>query len=152
MATNQKRLIKEVMTHKVETIPPTATSVEAAVVMKRLNVGSLPVCDGEHLLGMVTDRDLVLRIMAEGRDPKTTKVREATSTGVHYCYDDQTVEEAAQLMEREQVRRLLILNREKRLVGIVSLGDVAVKTDHPAATGEALEGISQPARPERKAV
>jgi CBS domain-containing protein len=106
------------------------------------------VCDGDRLLGMITDRDIVLRAIAEGRDPQTTSVEEAMTPGVVYCYQDQDVEEAAALMKEHQLRRLVVLDRDKRLVGILSLGDIAADTDE-ALGGEVLERVSEPAEPAR---
>lgn len=142
-------LLKNVMTHEVEVIAPEATLQEAAEKMRRLNIGPLPVCDGEHLLGMLTDRDITVRAVAEGCDPKTTTVREAMTPDIAYCFEDQEVHDAAQIMEQYQIRRLLILNRDKRLVGIVSLGDLAVSTDDQTLAGEVLEQVSGPAQPRR---
>ena len=97
---------------------------------------------------MLTDRDIVVRAVAEGHDPRTAKVRDAMTEGVTYCYDDDPVAEAARLMSEKQIRRLVVLNRDKRLVGIVSLGDLAVETggDRQVA-GKTLEDVSQPAAP-----
>jgi CBS domain-containing protein len=139
----KQRLFREVMTHDVETVAPTADLTEVAKKMKTLDVGALPVCDGNHLKGMITDRDIVMRVIADERNPTTIKVQDAMSPGVMYCYDDQRIEEAARVMEGEQIRRLPILNKEKQLVGIVSLGDLAVKVDQPGTAGKALEGVSQ---------
>jgi CBS domain-containing protein len=141
--------LKEIMTPAVETIHPNSSLREAAQKMKSLDVGSLPVTDGGSLLGMVTDRDIAIRGVADGRDPATTPVREAMTPDAICAFDDQRVEEAAQLMERHQIRRLPVLNRNQELVGIVSLGDVAVKRGNDKLSGEVLEGISEPSEPER---
>jgi CBS domain-containing protein len=117
--------------------------------MKELNVGSLPVCDGERLLGMITDRDITVRATAEGKNPTEIPVSDMMSSGITYCFEDQPVSEAAQIMEEKQIRRLPILNRQKKLVGIVSLGDLAVDGGNKQLVGEAITEISQPARPER---
>jgi CBS domain-containing protein len=142
-------LLKNIMTHEVEVIAPEATLQEAAEKMRRLNIGPLPVCDGERLLGMLTDRDIIVRAVAEGCDPKTTTVREAMTPDIAYCFEDQEVHDAAQIMEQYQIRRLLILNRDKRLVGIVSLGDLAVNIDDQTLAGEVLEQVSEPTQPRR---
>jgi CBS domain-containing protein len=141
--------LKEVMTRDVEVIRPDATLAEAAAQMDSLNVGSLPVCDGDWQLGVITDRDIAVRATAAGRDPQAARVRDAMTTDVIYGFDDQEVAEAARLMEEKQIRRLLVLNRAKRLVGIVSLGDLAVDTGDERLAGEALKQISEPAEPER---
>ena len=140
--------VKEVMTRGAECISPDATLQEAARKMKDLDVGPLPVCgDNDRLVGMLTDRDITVRAVAEGKDPRTTKVRDAMTEGVTYCFEDDDVAEAARLMREKQVRRLVVLNRDKRLAGIVSLGDLAVQTggDQQVA-GKTLEGVSQPSK------
>jgi CBS domain-containing protein len=137
--------ISEVMTAHARCIGPDSTLVDAARQMRELDVGSLPICDNDRLAGMVTDRDLVLRGVGEGLDPRSTQIREVMSPGIVYIFEDQDVEEAARLMEVKQIRRLPVLNREKRLVGIVSLGDLAVEAG-TALSGEALQEISQPDR------
>ena len=141
--------LRDVMTRDVEVIHPDAPIEEAAAKMKALNVGPMPVCDGDRLLGMLTDRDITVRATAAGRDPKATKAREVMTPDVAYCFEDQDVKEAARLMEEKQIRRLVVLNRDKRLVGIVSLGDLAVETGDERMAGEVVERVSEPARPER---
>lgn len=142
-------LIKELMTRNVEIIRPDATIQEAAKQMKSLAVGSLPVCDGNKIEGMITDRDITLRAVADGRNPAQTKVRDVMTEELHYCFEDQPVHEAAGAMQRYQIRRLPIVNRNKELVGIVSLGDVAVDVDNQSLAGATLETISEPAKPDR---
>src|SRR5262245_6738987 len=115
--------LSDVMTHDVEVIRPDATLEEAAAKMTALNVGPLPVCDGDRLVGMLTDRDITVRATAAGRDPKTSRVREVMTEAIVYGFEDEDTNEAARLMEQHGVRRLVILDRDKRLVGIVSLGD-----------------------------
>lgn len=120
--------------------------------MKELDIGSLPVCDGEKLQGLVTDRDMVLRLVAEGRDPATTNVMEIMTPAATYCFDDQTLEEAAAVMEAKQIRRLPILNRDKQLIGMLSLGDLATRTqgtEDQELAEEALTDISAPSEPKR---
>src|SRR5690606_19457394 len=129
--------ISEMMTPNVRCVPPDASLVEAALVMRELDVGSVPVCEASRLVGMLTDRDIALRSVAAGNDPRRTLVKEVMSEGIIYIYADQEVEDAAELMEQKQVRRLPVLTREKRLVGIISLGDVALHTS-PELGGEAL--------------
>lgn len=130
------------MTAHARCIAPENTLVEAAGLMRELDVGVLPVCDHDRLAGMVTDRDIVVRGVADGRDAYTSAVRDVMSPGVVYVLADQEVEEAARIMEEKQIRRLPVLNREKRLVGILSLGDVAVRS-HPAFSGQALKEVSE---------
>ena len=117
--------------------------------MKSLDVGPLPVCDNDRLVGMVTDRDITVRATAEGDAPTDVRVRDVMTPEVIYCFEDDPVEDAARLMAAKQVRRLVVLNRDKRMVGIVSLGDLAVKTGDEQLAGNALEGISEPNHPDR---
>ena len=131
-------LLREIMTTQVEVVHPEATLKEAAQKMKARDVGPIPVCDGDRLQGMLTDRDITIRATAEGRDPNTTKAREVMSPDVVYCFDDQDVHVAADLMEEKQIRRLVVLNRDKRLVGIVSLGDLATQTGDAELESEEL--------------
>jgi len=142
-------LINEVMTRRAECTRPDATLQEAAERMKALDVGSLPVCDNDRLVGIVTDRDITVRSVSDGHDPRKDRVRDAMTPKVFYCFEDQDVTEAAQLMRQQQVRRLPVLNRDKRLAGIVSLGDLAVEAGNEQLVGEALEGISEPSSPVR---
>lgn len=144
--------IREIMTQGAEVVYLDAAAQEAAVKMRELDVGALPVCDGDSLQGVITDRDIAIRLVAEGRDVLQTKVRDIMTPGVSYCFDDQTVEEAVMLMEAEQIRRLPILNREKHLVGMLSLGDLALRTEGTEdedLADEALKDISEPSEPNR---
>lgn len=141
--------LRDVMTKRVEVVAPDASLHEAARKMKDLDVGPLPVCDGDRLVGMITDRDLTVRATAEGLDPDEATVRDVMTAEVLYCYEDQDVRDAAQTMQEQQIRRLLVLSREKRLVGIVSIGDLAVDFGDEELVGETLEEISKPAQPAR---
>jgi CBS domain-containing protein len=133
--------IREIMTREVDVVAPNASIRDAAAKMKELDVGAIPVCDGQKLSGLVTDRDITLRAVAEGRDPSKTRVSEVMSSEIAYCFEDDPVEQAAKLMESKQIRRLPILDRNKQLAGIVSLGDIAVRTEgsrQKDLAGEAL--------------
>src|SRR5947209_6996099 len=141
--------VSEVMTRQVECTRPDASLQEAAAKMKSLDVGPLPICDNDRLAGMITDRDIVVRAVAEGRNPQTTKVREVMSSEVIFGFDDQDVQEAARTMQERQVRRLIVLNRDKRLVGIVSLGDLATESGDTHKSGEVLQDVSEPSLPRR---
>ena len=134
------------MTAHARCVGPDNTLVEAAGLMRELDVGALPVCEGDRLEGIVTDRDIVLRATADGRDPNSMLVREVMSHSIVHIFADQEVEEAVHLMEDCQVRRLPVLSRAKRLVGIVSLGDIATSSN-PAFSGMALRDVSQPRQP-----
>jgi len=137
------------MTREVAVVSPTDSVRAAADVLKRLNIGSAPVCNGRSLVGMLTDRDIAVRAVADGRDPVNTPVEQVMTRDVVYCFADQDVEEVADAMAASQVRRMPILNRQHELVGIVSLGDLAVDVADDEMTGEVLEEVSQPARPRR---
>jgi CBS domain-containing protein len=118
--------------------------------MKSLDVGPMPVCgDNDKIVGMLTDRDITIRSTAEGKDPKTTKVQDVMSQDVVWCFEDQDSSEAAKLMRERQIRRLLVMNRDKRMVGIVSLGDLATETGDKHQSGEVLQGVSEPSQPRR---
>jgi CBS domain-containing protein len=132
--------IAELMTPDVEVIRPDDTLNTAAKMMADLDAGILPVGENDRLVGMITDRDITVRAVAEGRDPEKTTVRETMSDQVRYCFDDENPQEVAQKMGAWQVRRLPVLNRNKRLVGIVSLGDLVIGAEEPAK--EALKEIS----------
>lgn len=138
--------VHQIMTARPRCIGPDNTLVEAAGLMRELDVGGLPICEDERLAGMVTDRDIVVRGTAEGCDPNSTPVRDVMSLGIIAVSADQEVEEAARLMEEKQVRRLPVLDRARRLVGIVALGDLAISSN-PAFSGMALRDVSQPSHP-----
>jgi CBS domain-containing protein len=141
--------IREIMTREVDVVPPTASVRDAALKMKELDVGAIPVCDGQKLAGLVTDRDITVRAVAEGRNPSEVRVAEVMSSDIAYCFEDETVEQAANLMESKQIRRLPILDRNKQLTGIISLGDISVRTEgsrQKDLAADALEEISEPAK------
>ena len=135
--------VSQILTRDVETVRPDTSVKEAAQRMRSMDVGSLPVCDGRNLLGMVTDRDITIRITAEGRDAANTPVQEAMTPDVSYVFEDQDVQDAAKIMRDQQIRRLPVLSRDKQLVGILALGDVA-QTGNDRLAGDALEQISEP--------
>lgn len=142
--------LKDVMTPGVEVIAPDASVYEAAEKMSHLEIGPLPVCEGTRLIGMLTDRDITVRAVAAGRDPVTTLVRDVMTPEVVYGFDDQDLADAARLMEQYQIRRLPVLNRNKQLVGIVALGDLAVHPGAQPLAAEVLEQVSEPGKPGRK--
>jgi CBS domain-containing protein len=139
----------EIMTRQVEVIRPDQTIFEATTMMKRLNVGFLPVCDGRRLQGVLTDRDIVVRPIADSRDPQQATVRDAMSSEVIYAFEDDRIERGAELMKEHQIRRLPIVDRARNLVGVVSLGDLAVDTGNRKLSGSTIERISEPSRPRR---
>jgi len=134
--------VKDAMTQDVEMASPTQTIRQAALLMAKLDAGALPVADKDHLVGMITDRDIAVRAIASGKGPKTL-VREVMSQEVKYCFEDEDLDHVAKNMAEIKVRRLPVMNREKRLVGILSLGDLAL-ANGPNPAGTALCGISAP--------
>jgi len=136
--------VKEVMTRDVHMIPPHSSLQEAAELMKSLDVGSLLVGEGDRLSGIITDRDIAVRAVAEGQDCWEGKVRDAMSMDVRSCGIDDEIDVARRLMQERQIRRLPVLDHEEHVVGIISLGDLAVHTDDTRAAGETLEAVSQP--------
>jgi CBS domain-containing protein len=134
--------IREAMTPDVRVANPDETIQQAARIMASLDAGVLPVGENDRLVGMITDRDIAIRAIAEGKGPDA-KVRDVMTKDVKYCYEDQDVNEVTRDMADLQVRRLPVLNRDKRLVGIVSLGDIAISPDNERAA-DALSGISRP--------
>jgi CBS domain-containing protein len=134
--------IRSVMTRDAKLTNPDDTLEHAAKLMKKCDCGILPVADGDHLVGMITDRDIAVRAVAEGKGPNT-RVREVMSSEVLYCFDDQETAEVAHNMADIQVRRLPVMNRDKRLIGIVSVGDLAREASAECG-GEALYGIARP--------
>lgn len=140
--------IQEIMTRSVTLIDPNTTIRDAARKMRADNIGALPVGENDRLIGMVTDRDIAMRAVAENRAPGSTSVREVMSKRVYYCFEDDHVNEAAEVMAEHQVRRLPVLNRDKRLVGVVALADMG--RGEPDAAQTALEGVSEPTGQERR--
>ncbi len=127
-------LVKDIMTSKVESIGPDLSLRDVAVKMRDLKIGSLPVWKNGELLGMITDRDICCRAVAEGRDPTETRVRDVMSKNPAYCFDDQDVADAAHVMEQKHVRRLAVLDRSKAMVGFLSVDDLA-RSSHELAGG-----------------
>ncbi|MGZ3460104.1 MAG: CBS domain-containing protein [Archangium sp.] len=140
------KTIKDVMTQGVEVLEPNSTLKQAAEKMRQLNVGPMPVCVGDKLVGMVTDRDIVVRGIAMGHDPNTSKVSTVMTEDVEVIHPDASLKEAAALMSVSQVRRLPVVDDAQKLIGIVSLGDLA-KGASDTAAGWTLEQISRPSQP-----
>jgi len=134
--------VHEVMTRNVQTVGPDQQAQEAASFMLSADTGSIPVTDGDKLIGMITDRDFAVRGIAKGHGPETL-VRDLMSNDVVCARHDEDVEEAANRMSEAQVRRLPVIDEQEKLCGIVSLGDLSRETDNGTA-GQALEGVSQP--------
>ena len=134
--------IADIMTRDVTVARPETTLREAAQEMARIDAGSLPVCDGRRLLGIVTDRDIVVRGLAKGLGADSS-ITQVMTEGVEYCFDDDDLVEVSDKMASSQIRRIPVVDRDKNLVGIVSLGDVA-REARPAEAGDVLEEVSQP--------
>ena len=131
--------VKDVMTRDVEVVHPDDTIQEAAGKMRSRDVGFLPVCDGERLVGALSDRDIAIGAAAAGKDPRKTRVKDLASPGVYWCFDDQSVDEAARLMQDKEVRRMMVIGRDDRqLVGVVSVGDLATR-DSGRTSGRVME-------------
>lgn len=142
--------VSELMTRGVRTLMPADTVTSAARAMDELNVGVIPVCDGEKLVGMVTDRDIVVRGVAQELDAKTTVLADVMSTNVRTAREDEDVDEVLSEMAESQIRRLPVVDGQDRLVGIISLGDIAAKDpDEDADVAASLGNISMPAEPDR---
>jgi len=141
--------ISEIMTKNPETAQITDSIMDVASMMRDLNVGFMPIMDGDVLVGCVTDRDITVRSVAEGMDIANASVGEIMSTDLHVVSPDNDLDEAASIMEEFQIRRLPVIDENNRLVGVVSLGDIAVRTKNIEEAGEILEEISEPSRPER---
>ena len=142
--------ISEVMTRNVRVVSPDDTLQAAAQVMDELNVGAVPVCTGERLVGMITDRDITVRAVASGLPADGTPVKDVMTEQVRWCFEDQDVDEVMQQMSDVQIRRMPVVDHDQRLVGIVSLGDLATK--HGADVEDTLERISSPSEPDRSTV
>ena len=137
------RSIRELMTTNPTTVEPSARVVDAARAMKQEDVGPVPVVEGDRLAGIVTDRDIVLRVVAEGGDPQSTTVGEIMSRDLVTVDPEQPLDEALRLMARHQVRRLPVCEEDGRLVGIVAQADVATELGDDQRTGQVVEEISR---------
>jgi CBS domain-containing protein len=134
--------VSEAMTREVRVANPTQSIRDVAKIMAEIDAGAVPVGENDRLVGMITDRDIAIRAVALGKGPDTP-VRDVMSRDIKYCYEDEDLEHVAENMGDLQIRRLPVVNRDKRLVGIVALGDIARHEDH-GTTGQATEGVSQP--------
>jgi CBS domain-containing protein len=142
--------VSEAMTREVRICTPGQPIREVARTMAAIDVGALPVGENDRLIGMITDRDIAVRAVAQGKGPDTP-VREIMSEHVEYCFDDEELDRVAQGMADVRVRRLPVVNREKRLVGILSLGDVARRGNQREIVAETVAGVSAPGGPHRQA-
>jgi CBS domain-containing protein len=135
--------IREIMSKDVDVINFNSPVSEAASLMRAGDYGALPVEKDDKMVGMITDRDITIRVVAENKDPRSTIVSDCMSEGIKYCYEDDDVTEVSDFMRSAQLRRIPVLNKQKRLVGMVSLGDLALHVDNKNLTAETLEGISR---------
>ena len=134
--------VADAMTRNVEIISPEKSICDAAKLMAKCDAGSIPVADGDRLIGMITDRDIAIRAVAEHRSPDTP-VGDVMSREILYCFEDEEAARVAENMSQQKVRRLPVVSRDKRLVGIVSLGDISRKAD-AAKAGQAMKEIAEP--------
>jgi len=135
--------LDQLMTKDVVTVHPDNSVATAAKKMRDHNIGFLPVCDGDRLVGTLTDRNITVNAVADGKDPTATHVRDLVHSNVFWCFEDQDVRDAARIMEENQVRRLMVLNpKNKQLSGVVSLGDLAVNADQKVSA-KVLEKVSE---------
>jgi len=137
--------INEIMTRNVECVSPSLKISLAAEKMLAEDIGFLPICEHNKVVGTVTDRDITIRSVAQGRDPRLAPVSEIMTSTVFHCYEDDDVETVAKTMEDDAVRRMLIFDRDENLVGVVSLGDIAIAKGESGVAGEALSGIAEAA-------
>jgi CBS domain-containing protein len=138
--------LKDIMTTEVLFVAGDTPVAEVARKMEQNEIGAVPVCDGQKILGMVTDRDIALKVVGRGISPRECVASDIMTSPIVWCYDDCDVQEAARLMESRQIRRLIVVSREEKLVGVVALGDVATRANQRIA-GEALEKISEHTQP-----
>lgn len=136
--------LKDIMTKNPTIITPDITLAEAARKMRDGDTGFLPVGENDRLIGTVTDRDIVIRGLAEGRDGNAP-IRDILTDDLIYCFEDDDVEAAARKMKEQQIRRMVVLNREKRAVGVVSLGDIATRTANENVTADVTKKVSEKA-------
>jgi CBS domain-containing protein len=137
------KLIKEVMSDNVKCVDPETSIRDVAVLMRDMDVGAIPVCENDRIAGIVTDRDIVVKTLTGEMSPEGASARDVMSSPIVFCFEDEDIGEAARLMEVNQIRRLAVLNHDKRLVGIVSLGDISVM-GHENLSGEILQKVSEP--------
>jgi CBS domain-containing protein len=141
--------VSDVMTRDVRSVAPGDTLQRVAQCMDELNIGSVPVCDGQKLVGMVTDRDIAVRGVAAAKPAERTPVSEVMSGSVRWCTEDQDVDDVMDEMRDAQIRRMPVVDQQKRLVGILSLGDLADRGADESRVGEVLRDISTPSEPDR---
>jgi CBS domain-containing protein len=137
--------VKQIMNRSVTTINPDTPIAKAAEKMRDLDIGFLPVCENDRLVGAVTDRDITIRSVAQGRDERLARASEIMTPAVFYCYEDDDVEEAGRQMQDKEVRRLVVLTKDKEIAGVISLGDIAKTSGETELAGETLGEIAEAA-------
>ena len=141
--------VNDLMTIGIEMVDSNSSLIKAAEKMKSLDIGAMPVCLEDDIIGMITDRDITIRAVAEAKDPSKTTVCDIMTPKVFFCYENDDIGEAAKIMETDSVRRLIVLNSYEEPVGFLSLADFSVKGHDEHLTWEVLEKISEPACPQR---
>lgn len=138
------KTLKEVMTRPVRTAEPDTTLGEIAELMREEDTGAIPICENEKLVGIITDRDIVMRTLAQDIDPSTIHARDIMTSPVVTCYDDEDIEIAAEVMEDKQIRRLVVIDRDEQLVGMVSIGNLAARGGDIPLVGQIIEKVTEP--------
>ena len=140
------QIVRDIMTKDVQTVTPETTLREATQILKNRDIGSVPVVEGRKVVGVITDRDIAIRGVAEGLDPASTKASEAMSKEVVAVQETDDLQEAERIMHDQQIRRLPVINEQNELVGYLAMAKVA-RTESPAQTGKVIQGVSQPSKP-----
>lgn len=135
-------LVRDIMHSGVRVINHKLTVEQAAKMMADNDIGSVPVEKNDKLVGMITDRDITIRVVAAGKNPKSTKVSECMTEGINYCFDDNEIEVVAKKMKENKQRRLPVINRQKRLVGIISLAEITSRRMEPHLASEILSTVT----------
>ena len=135
--------VKDIMTRDVQVVSPDTSVLDAARKMRAFDIGCLPVCKGHQCVGIFTDRDIVIRVIADGRDPQTTPVSDIMTTDIVYCSEDENISRVVKLMEDKQVRRVLILDEDRYPVGICSVGDLALDSGDLQLAGEVMHEVAR---------
>ena len=134
---------KDLMTTNPEIISPETTLKQAAEKMRDKNIGFLPIGEGDRLIGAITDRDVMIRGIVEGKDPNTSSVRDVMTDKIRYCMENDNLDKVTEIMSDSQIRRIAVLNDNKRIVGIISLGDIATKSQDVKLTAKVTEDVSE---------
>lgn len=134
--------VRDIMSRQVELVNPDNTLQEAAQIMQQKHIGALPVGENDRLVGMLTDRDIAVRSTANGNDPKSTHVRDIMTENIEFCFEDDDLDRIRRKMTNKKIRRLMVMNHDKRMTGILSLGDIASETDDHELSGDILHDVS----------